>query len=78
MVRFTIDSDSGQFILFDEVEKLKVIITIEAVQAFGNKYTLDEDGIKKFYNEYRNRKIATIMACIGTRRIIKPIDMVCR
>lgn len=58
MVRFTIDSDSGQFILFDEVEKLKVIITIEAVQAFGNKYTLDEDGIKKFYNEYRNRRIA--------------------
>lgn len=58
MVRFTIDLNSGQFVLFDEVEKLRVIITIEAVQAFGNKYTLDEDGIKKFYNEYRNKNIA--------------------
>lgn len=58
MIRIVIESESGQYILFDKDEKLRVYITVEAIKAFGNEYTLDEICIKKFYNEYRHKNMA--------------------
>lgn len=58
MIRIAIESESGQYILFDEDEKLRVYITVEVIKAFGNVYTLDEIGIKNFYNEYRHKNMA--------------------
>ncbi|QKF77375.1 hypothetical protein [Arcobacter defluvii] len=50
------DSSSGQFIIIDRNEKLRIMVSYEAIQDYGNFSNISNENAKSFY--LSNKSIA--------------------